>query len=221
MRRGLGRTVGLAILIALLAGVYVLFVTGPAIPATAAQTPIARTVMTGDVLPDVENLNQPVPSPSGQECLDRITRDSGWVDLCWAAWRYQPETEDQQDTYFLKVYGSYQSTSALGIRWFVVKSRLVGQLYSGAFDGWPDGTYDGPCDEVPVSMGIPMTSTQNGPICGHTTSGKGSGWTWESDRTCRPCWPFDSTTRGFELDNVVGVAAGTVPAWDVYVDFGS
>jgi hypothetical protein len=224
MRSRLGRVVAAAIGIALLAGAYLLFLAPPGVPATAAKDPIARTAMTGPIAPDMvseDGAEVPPVSPVGQVCLERIVREAGSADVCWAASREPRDSHPQQDYYYLRIYGSYRGTSALGIRWLVVKSRLVTPPLLDVFDGWPSGTYDGPCEEQPVSLMVPLASIDRATLCGHTTAGPGSDGSWTSTWTCSPCRPFDSTTRELGLYGVVGVAEGMVPAWDVFVDFGS
>lgn len=224
MRNGLGRVVVLAIGITVTVGAYLLFLASPSVPASAAKDPIARTVMTGPIAPDMsteDGAEVPPASPVGQACLERIVREAGWADVCWGAYREPREADPQKDYYVLRVYGSYQGTSPLGIRWLVVKSRLVEPPLFNTFDGWPSGTYDGPCEQQPVSLMLPSTSGEAEMICGHTTSGPGDDWSWTSTWTCGPCQPFDTTTRALALYGMVAVASGTVPAWDVFVEFGS
>lgn len=221
-RRGRVATLAIGILVA--AAGYLLLFAPPGIPANAATNAIARTEMTGPIAPDMateDGAEVPATSPVGQACLDRIVRGAGWADVCWAAYREPRDSDPQKDYYLLRIYGSYQGTSPLGIKWLVVKSRLVEPPPSNVFDGWPTGTYDGECQQQPVSLMLPSTSTARETICGHTTSGPGAEWSWTSTWTCGPCRPFDTTTRSLAVYGVVGVAPGTVPAWDVFVDFGS
>jgi hypothetical protein len=223
MRNGLGRVVVLAIGIAVVAGAFlVLFV--PGLPASAARDAIARTEMTGPIAPDMvseDGAEVPAVSPAGQECLPRIVREAGWADVCWAAYREPRDADPQKDYYSLRIYGSYEGAGALGIKWLVVKSRLVDPPLFNTYDGWPDGTYDGPCEEQTVSLMLPSTWDDHATLCGHTTAGPGTDWTWQSTWTCSPCWPFDATTRELALYGVAAVAPGTVPAWDLFVDFGN
>lgn len=223
MRNGRGRVVVVAVGIAVLAGGYLLFFALP-IPATAAKDPIARTEMSGPIAPDMgteDGAEVPAVSPSGQRCLDRLVRDAGWADVCWEAYREPRDSDKQKDYYSLRIYGSYQGTGALGIKWLVVKFRLVTPPLSNVFDGWPAGTYDGPCEQQPVSLMIPSTTIYMATICGHTTSGPGSDWSWTSSWTCSPCRPFDNSARELALYGAAAVAPGVVPAWDIFVDFGS
>ena len=128
MRRGLGRTLLLAVVIAGLAAGYLVFLAPPSVPANAAMLPIARTTMTGAIAPDMaseDGAEVPPASPNGQACLDRIERSSGWADVCWQAYREPADSDPQKDYYWLRIYGSYQPSGAAGIRWLVVKSRLV------------------------------------------------------------------------------------------------
>ncbi|MGH9888639.1 MAG: hypothetical protein ACREBE_24110, partial [bacterium] len=195
MRGRLVKMAPIGVLIAVLGGIYLIFLAGPAIPANAAQAPIARTEMTGPIAPDMgteDGAEVPPISPHGGTCLARLERSAGWADVCWEAYRVPQDSDPQKDYYQLRVYGTYQATTALGIRWFTVRSRLVDPPLGDVYDGWPTGTYDGPCEQQAVNL-MMLTSPDLGPVtvCGHTTSGPGEGWTWASTWTCGPCWPFD------------------------------
>jgi hypothetical protein len=54
----------------------------------------------------------------------------------------------------------------------------------------------------------PMTIQE----CGHTKGGPGQRWRRQSAWTCSPCVPFDTTTRAFDLVNIVAVEPGDIPA---------
>src|SRR5262245_27429765 len=101
----------------------------PAIPANAASTAFASDVSTGG------------------ECLDRLQRGSGWADICWSAWRMTNEEDESKDYYLVRVYGSHE-----GLRWLVVRAEYDGIPAYGVYDGWPWGSFDGACREVPTSF---------------------------------------------------------------------
>src|SRR5689334_25047412 len=106
----------------------------PSIPANAAAAAIVTAT--------------PGEDGSGDgNCLDRASWGPGWADLCWQAWRLTDETDPSKDYYALTMYGSFQ-----GVRWLVIRSDLAGQPAGGAFDGWPDGTYEGDCRNVTVQL---------------------------------------------------------------------
>lgn len=163
----------------------------------------------------------PDASPTGQACLPRIERDAGWADVCWAAYRLAADADASKDYYLLRMYGSFQSTSALGVRWLVVEARLDGEPGDNVFDGWPDGTIEGPCRSLEAHLLVPLGAASREEVCGRTTGGLSlEPWGWRSTWTCDPCIPFDSTTRGLGMVNVIGVPQGTIPVWDLYADFG-
>jgi hypothetical protein len=224
MRRGLGRTLLLAVVIAGLAAGYLVFLAPPSVPANAAMLPIARTTMTGAIAPDMaseDGAEVPPASPNGQACLDRIERSSGWADVCWQAYREPADSDPQKDYYWLRIYGSYQPSGAAGIRWLVVKSRLVDPPLFDTYDGWPAGTYDGPCAPQPISLILTLSSAETATICGHITAGPDQPRGWSSTWTCNPCRLFDTDTRAIALYGLAAVKPGVVPAWDVYLDFGT
>jgi hypothetical protein len=224
VRNGLGRYAALAIGIVVVVGTYLVFFAPSGAPASAAQVPIARTEMTGPIALDMvaeDGAEVPATSPAGEACLERLVREAGWADVCWGAYREPQDADRQKDYYTLRVYGSYQGTGVLGIKWLIVKSRLLEPPLQNVFDGWPAGTYDGQCEQQPVSLMISSASSETAMVCGHTTSGPGTDWSWTRTWTCSPCAPFDTATRAFDLYTVVGVTPGTVPSWDVFVDFGS
>ena len=197
----------------------------PSIDAEAASDPIARTVLTGQVSPDVTE--GPIPSgvapddltpasPFGGECLDRITRGSGWIDVCWQASRFGDEVDPARDYYRLRLYGSYE-----GVRWMAVGSRLLVDPGGNVFDAWPDGTYEGACRQEQVHLLVPLTALATEYICGHTEGRIDyADWSHRVTWRCEGCLLPDSTTHGFGLYNVVGVPAGTIPSWDLFADAG-
>ena len=229
MRSGANRPVAivLALVVIVMAAACALTRFGrPSIDPSAATNPITRTVLTGPVSPDVTE--GPIPTgdvdpgdmtpatPQGNECLDRIVRGDGWLDLCWAAGRYGNEADPTKDYYLLRVYGSYE-----GVRWLVVGSRLLVDPGDGAFDAWPDGTFEGACRQEQVHLLIPLTALATEYVCGHTEGRIGiDDWSHRVTWRCEACLLPDATTRGFGLYSVVGVPEGTVPSWDVFGDAG-
>ena len=222
--RPLAIVLGLAIVVAAIA--VVLDGIPPAIDATAASTPIARTVLTGPGSPDVtegpiptgdvDPDDQTPPSPWGGECLDRIVRGSGYVDLCWQAWRSGNEMDPTKDYYVLRLHGSYES-----VRWLVIGSQVVGVPGVGSFEAWPEGTYEGACRQERVGLFVPLDPPMQDVVCGHSeaTSDTDKWWSrlvWRCERCLLP----DATTHGFALYNAVGVTPGTVPSWDLFADAG-
>jgi hypothetical protein len=197
------------------------------VPVDAPATVMARTVMTGPVTPDAtdgEDTALLVPSPYGQVCLDRIERAAGPLDLCWEVTREPADADPRKDYYRLRVYGSFGGGSGSGVRWVVVKARLVGEPMDQVFVTWPTGTYEGSCEQVMVGeagglSGQPMAETVCGRTSGIETPGAG-GWSLRVTWTCEGCLFASHDTRSIGLYELVGVPEGMVPAWDISADLG-
>ena len=184
----------------------------PSIDAAAASEPVARTVLTGDAEPG----DLTPTTPNGGECLDRIMRGDGYLDLCWQASRFGNEMDPAKDYYLLRLYGSYES-----VRWMVVGSRLLVDPGGNVVDAWPDGTYEGACRQERVHMLVPLTALATEYVCGYTVGRIDvEDWSHRVTWRCEGCLLPDATTRGFGLYNVVGVPVGTIPTWDLFADAG-
>lgn len=204
------------------AGAFVASGWTPTVPADAAGVVVARAMLSGDVLPDSgpdADLEQVPRTPAGQECLDRISHPTGWLDLCWEAYR-TPDGDPAKDYYILRVHGTL-SGKGTGVRWSTVRADLVGQWgqpADGVFFGWPDGLFEGPCSEfrAPSDYGVAVWET----ICGRTNAEPFGSWGHEVTWVCVGCLIPDRSNRSVVLYESVGVAEGTVPAWDISADFG-
>lgn len=194
----------------------------PTVPAGAASAALVRTELTGRVSLDSE-LGDPATgpaSPTGGECLPRLERPAGWLDLCWQAYRYSGDADPAKDYYVLRVHGSFQGTGIAGVRWLVVRSRLVGTPIDGVFMGWPEGGYYDGCKSVPVDL-VAAAPAATETLCDRTTGETreapyGTDVTW----TCAGCLLGTTDAKAIALWNVVAVKTGTVPAWDIYADLG-
>jgi hypothetical protein len=199
-----------------------------AVPADAAAAVLARTVMTGPIAPDATDGadTETLPrSPVGQQCLDQIERAAGPMYLCWEAYRDPADGDPRKDYYRLRVYGSFGGETGTGVRWAVVKARLIGQLSDDVFESWPEGTYDGACEITTVgeAAGIADPPTQE-TLCGRTTvimTRTPGEWSQRVTWTCQGCLLADHDTRGISLYEFVGVPEGTVPAWEIFADLGA
>jgi hypothetical protein len=223
--RQLAIVLALVVLVAAIA--VILLPRPPAIEVGAATTPIARIVLSGPISPDATERpistgdvdpGDGVPSsPRGGECLDRIVRADGWIDLCWQAARYDNEMDPAKDYYLLKLYGSYE-----GVRWMVVGSQLLVEPSGGSYATWPEGTYDGACRQEPIHLFLPMPPMAREIVCGHTeaTASDGAEWSQRLVWRCEGCQVPDSTTRGFASFNAVGVPSGSIPSWDLFAEAG-
>ena len=216
------------VLVALVvAGVWATGRLNVAVPADAASTVLARTVMTGPITPDTTNADDAEPiarSPIGQACLDRIDRPAGPLDLCWEAYRDPADGDPKKDYYRLKVYGSFGGATGSGVRWVVVQARLTGEPMDGAFVTWPEHLFEGACQSVPVGMAAGVTGSNTlDTVCGRTdaveTDGAG-GWSLRVTWTCEGCLFASHDTRPIVLYEFVGVPEGTVPSWEISADLG-
>jgi hypothetical protein len=209
------------------AGVWAAGRLNVAVPADAASTVLTRTVMTGPVTPDAidgEDTDLLPRSPAGQQCLDQIERAAGPMYLCWEAYRDPADGDPHKDYYRLRVYGSFGGETGTGVRWVIVKARLIGEPADQVFQTWPDGTFEGPCEAVIVgeAAGISETTTRE-TLCGRTTAVKtpgAGGWSLGVTWTCQTCLFADHDTRAIALYEFVGVPEGTVPAWEISADLG-
>jgi hypothetical protein len=206
-----------------LAGAYIVGNFKVAIPASAGTTSVARTTLEGAPTPDPSEITDPndlTPSPAGQACLARILRPEGWLDLCWEATREMAAGSPTQDYYRLRVYGTYSGESGTGVRWTVVRAKLLRSPSDGALKGWPDGPYEGACQQQPVSL--PISHGEQEMICGLTTGDlRTSDWTYTVTWTCVGCVLPDRSSRGLVLDEFIAVREGSVPNWEIFADVGS
>jgi hypothetical protein len=195
----------------------------PTVPVAAGSTLLGRAVLTGAIAPDASDGAHPgdmTRSPSGQECLERIAARAGPLDLCWQAWRDPYDADPTQDYYRLRVYGTFGGGTGSGVRWAVVRARLVGKPSNQVFNTWPDGIFEGPCTDVTVSLGGGPQTQET--LCGRTTSALTAGEAWSQDVTwtCESCLFPDHASRAIGLQEFVAVPPGTVPTWEIFGDLG-
>jgi hypothetical protein len=174
--------------------------------------PIASDLPSGDV--DPEAPPEGPRSPSGQACLDRITRGDGWVDLCWSVTRDPHDADPTKDYYLLRFYGSHQ-----GLRFLAVKSDLAGSPGDGVVSLWPTGTIEGPCEVREVHLSGYLGTLPPANVCG-TTVGELVEVAWSHTLTwsCEGCALGETNTRAFDTFVWVGVPAHTIPTWDLFAD---
>jgi hypothetical protein len=191
------------------------------VPAGAATTPIARTALEGDVDPDPDPEVQPsvtLLSPSGQECLGRLSNPAGYMDLCWSVWR-TPDGDAAKDYYTLRLYGTVGGSGS-GIRWWALRADLVGEPGDNVFQGWPSGDFDGACAQQVAPVTSPSGAELFVDLCHRTRGMSNDGWQHFVQWTCTACLLPDHSDREIALFVEVGVAQGTVPEWDIGADFG-
>ncbi len=93
-------------------------------------------------------------------------------------------------------------------------------------ESWPDGEFDGRCEEVKVSLGpgpdsgaVPV-ETLCARTAGSTTAGRDE-WSQRVTWTCVGCLIADHKDRAIALHEWLAVPAGTVPSWEIFADLGS
>jgi hypothetical protein len=190
-------------------------------PAAGLRDVIARAVPVGPIASDAaasgNGLEPPADgprSPSGQTCLERITRGSGWVDLCWSVARDPNDADPAKDFYVLRLYGSHT-----GLRFLAIKSDLIGRPGDGLISLWPTGTIEGPCETREVHLSGHLGPLPPASVCGRTNGELEDATfahtvTW----TCEGCAPGQEVTRAFDSFVWVAVPAHTVPSWDLFAD---
>lgn len=191
----------------------------PSVPSLG--DPIAHAVPVGPIASDVASLDglgpDPVDgprSPNGHACLERITRGSGWVDLCWSVTRDPHDADPAKDYYLLRLYGSHH-----GLRFFVVKSDLVGSPGDGLVSLWPTGTIDGPCETRDVHLSGYLGDLRGAHVCGKTVGELVEvAWSHTVTWTCEGCTPGQEVDRSFDAYVWIGVPAHTIPTWDLFAD---
>ena len=195
----------------------------PTIPSDAATTVLATTVLNGDIPADVigDFDGQALPrSPAGVGCPDQIVRPIGTFYLCWEAYRDPNDGDLQQDYYHLRVHGSFGADPGSGLRWAVLRARLVGQPSNQVFMTWPDHTYDGPCRKVDALIMSPGHQTET--VCGRTTGSLDAAtWTQTATWVCVGCLIPDHDYRAIAIDEFIAVPEGTVPTWQIFADIGA
>jgi hypothetical protein len=181
------------------------------VPDEAALPLVFRTVFQGEVAPDTTE-------PNGQGCT-QIDRPAGPWSLCWAAFRESNEDDPTQDYYHFRVYGTFGGEAGTGVRWASVRVRLVDEPSNNVFLSWPDGDFEGPCDQVNFSLGAgpPKQAT----LCRRTTGSPGrEPWSYRVTWTCE-CQVPDHADRSLPLHQWVAVPQGKIPTWEIFADLGS
>ena len=211
-----------AVLAVLVAGAVAANRWAPAVPASAGSNLVGRAVLTGPITADatagVDAASLP-RSPAGSDCLTRIARPAGPMDLCWQAWRDPQDADPAQDYYRLRVYGTFGGNDGSGVRWVVLRAGLVGKPSNEVFDAWPRDTVDGPCQNVTVSLRFGPDTDET--VCGRTVATiRYEDWSQQVTWTCESCLFPDHATRAVALQQLVAVAAGTVPSWEIFADLG-
>ena len=194
----------------------------PDVPMDAAASPLAETVMIGPVAPDVTegtDIAEVPRSPSGDECLRRIERSTGYMDVCWSAHRHAADSDPDKDYYLLVVSSTFGPGADGSPRWAVLKADLDGSPADNVLSAWPDGAFDGSCEPMTVSLPFVDPGTEE-VLCGHVESSDVDGWARAVTWTCQGCLLPDDRDRALSLYVAVGVPAGTVPVWTIFAEVG-
>lgn len=194
----------------------------PDVPNGVASSPIAETVMTGEIAADVTegtDINDVPRSPSGHDCLPRIDRSSGSMDVCWSAHRYAADSDPDKDYYLLVVSSTFGPGADGSPRWAAVRADLDGSPAGNVFSAWPEGEFDGPCEPTPVTLSLVDPGTEE-VLCGHIESAEVGTWAHAVTWTCEGCLLPDDRERALSLYVAVGVPAGAVPVWQISADVG-
>jgi hypothetical protein len=222
--RAVSRTSIIAI-VAVLAVAGSVFARGwtPSVPDDAGATPVARTVLTGEIPPDVTDgvdvATVPL-TPSGQECLDPIDRPAGTLSLCWEAHRSPNDADPSQDYYVLRVYGAFGGSTDGGVRWASIRADLVGEPSNNVLRGWPQGAFDGTCALVDSSLGDGSTEPEM--LCGRTIGATDHDtWSHRVTWVCVGCLIPDHTDHSIVLRELVAMREGSIPVWELFADIGS
>lgn len=174
----------------------------PVIPGGAAGTVLERTT---------------VVDGHGGRCLDRRQLGAGWADVCWAVDQIPDGSDNTQDYFHLRVYGSFE-----GLKWLVARADLVGQPNSSAYVVWPRAPIEGGCRQVHVDLEPNIGVADAEDVCGHTEGDlEPVGWTQTLAWTCEQCLLPDAATKPLAMYSAIAVDAGTTPEWDLFVDGGS
>jgi len=195
----------------------------PSVPDDGGLSLVERTVLQGEITPDAAEGVDPETlsrTPAGSECLQSIMRPAGRLDLCWGAYRDPHDSDPTQDYYRFRVSGTIFGSVGSGVRWASVLARLVGEPSSDVFMNWPDGVFEGPCDQVEVTLGVGPVEVED--ICGRTTGSAGrEPWSYRVTWTCVECLVPDHADRSLALHQWIAVPQGTVPTWEIFADLGS
>ncbi len=197
----------------------------PTIRADAATTVLATTVLTDDVPIDAFggfDGSAPAMAPGGIDCPELIVRPEGTFHLCWEVYRDANVGDPDQDYYHFRVHGSFGGETGTGVRWAVLRARLIGQPSNEVFMTWPRGTVDGPCSKVDVDAQIMSSGQQSETICGRTIGWSyPSTWTHTATWVCVGCLIPNQDYHAIAIDEYVAVPEGTVPSWQIFGDIGS
>jgi hypothetical protein len=156
----------------------------------------------------------------GSACLEPIVRPAGPLSLCWEAHREPRDADPTKDYYRLGVSGTFGGETGTGVRWAVLRARLVGEPAGRVFEGWPRGVVEGSCQQVEVTFGSsaePVYHTVCGGTSGTTDEAE---WIHTVSWVCTGCLVADHADREIALELSVGMPEGVVPTFEIFADLG-
>lgn len=204
----------------------------PAVPEAAGTTLVADIELARPGLPGPESSEPGEVGLVASGCVGRLQRPVGWLDLCWSVVRLEDEDTDG-DYYGFEAHGTFGSdatdpgqSSGSGIRWVVVRDRLLVPVVDAVWRADPDGVAQ-PCgapdrDRPTFGFGLlqPLGWAQRDVPCDGRTVGTADAQAHTVTWTCLGCFLPDRGERAIGLTQEVKVREGVAPAWRLYADFG-
>jgi hypothetical protein len=198
----------------------------PTVPDDAGSTLAAQIDVARLIAPGPTSSKPDEATFAGSECLDRDQRPAGWLDLCWSVVR-QPDGDPDGDYYRFEAHGTFGSEATdpgqpagSGIRWIVLRNRLLTSIVDGVASARPDGVVEG-CQGGDVGELMLLGARSPELPCDGRIIGRADLQTHTVTWTCVGCLLPDSGDRAIGLSEDVKVGEGLAPAWMVYADFGN
>jgi hypothetical protein len=196
----------------------------PSVPSDAGTTLVAQIDVARLGPLEAAGMGPQATSEVGADCLERDLRPAGWLDLCWSVTRL-PDEDPDGDYYRFEAGGTFGwdatepgEAAGSGVRWVVLRNRLLTPVADGVSSAQPDGTTTG-CPAVDESM---LGATGPSLPCDGKTVGSADLQTHTVTWTCVACLLLTSTTeRAIGLSEDIKVAEGAAPVWMLYSDFGT
>jgi hypothetical protein len=199
----------------------------PMVPAGAGTTLVAHVDLAHPASPAPDTGVTPDEATiEAGDCLSRDQRPAGWLDLCWTVERL-PDGDQAGDYYRFEARGTFGSdatdpgeASGSGIRWVVLRNRLLVPVADGVSSAQPVGVTEG-CQPDTADL---LAAFGTGPPelpCDGRTVGTADLQTHTVTWTCLGCLLGGGRQqRAIGLSEDVKVGEGVMPSWDVYADSG-
>jgi hypothetical protein len=199
----------------------------PTVPEGAGTTPVGQVDLAGLATPGPgTDDTTDEATVEAADCLDREHRPAGWLDLCWTVVR-QPDGDAAGDYYRFEVRGTMGSdatdpgeASGSGIRWVVLRDRLLVPVVDGVSSAQPDGVTEG-CEADAVDVLVPLGGSLPTLPCDGRTIGTSDLQSQTVTWTCEGCLlGAGRQEREIGMSEDVKVGEGVTPSWALYADFG-